>query len=71
MASWNLPLIRSAAEAILIGLFPFVMILAMLGGIMAFRLLSFLHDEYAVDSALGTCGQYHQYDYDYECEAAV
>ncbi|CNR44507.1 protein TraG [Neisseria gonorrhoeae] len=41
MASWNLPLIRSAAEAILIGLFPFVMILAMLGGIMAFRLLSF------------------------------
>ncbi|HFB7086647.1 TPA: conjugal transfer protein TraG N-terminal domain-containing protein [Neisseria gonorrhoeae] len=41
MASWNLSLIRSAAEAILIGLFPFVMILAMLGGIMAFRLLSF------------------------------
>lgn len=41
MASWNLPLIRSAAETILIGLFPFVMILAMLGGIMAFRLLSF------------------------------
>lgn len=41
MASWNLPLIRSAAEAILIGLFPFVMILAMLDGIMAFRLLSF------------------------------
>ena len=34
-------MIRSAAEAILIGLFPFVMILAMLGGIMAFRLLSF------------------------------
>ena len=41
MASWNLPLIRSAAEAIMIGLFPFVMILALLGGIMAFRMLGF------------------------------
>ncbi len=41
MASWNLPLIRSAVEAIMIGLFPFVMILALLGGIMAFRMLGF------------------------------
>lgn len=41
MAGWNLPLVRSAAEAIMIGLFPFVMILALLGGVMAFRMLGF------------------------------
>ena len=41
MASWNLPLIRSTAEAILIGLFPLVILFALMTGAMAFGLLRF------------------------------
>ena len=41
MASRNLPLVRAAAEAILIGLFPLVVIVALMGGVMALRTLMF------------------------------
>ena len=41
MASWNLPLVRSTAEAILLGIFPLVILGALLGGAMAFKSLMF------------------------------
>ncbi|PJO79159.1 conjugal transfer protein TraG [Neisseria brasiliensis] len=41
MASKNLPVVRSVAEAVLIGIFPFVVILALLAGIAAFKLIMF------------------------------
>ncbi|WP_051940395.1 conjugal transfer protein TraG N-terminal domain-containing protein [Stenoxybacter acetivorans] len=41
MASQYLPVIRSAAEAILLGISPIVVLIALLGGIMAFRVLLF------------------------------
>lgn len=41
MASWNLPLVRSAIEAVLIGLFPLVILIGLMSGVMAFRTLMF------------------------------
>ena len=41
MASWNLPLVRSTAEAILLGIFPLVILGALMGGAMAFKSLMF------------------------------
>lgn len=41
MAGWQLPVVRSAIEAVLIGLFPLVVLLALMAGISAFKLLMF------------------------------
>lgn len=41
MASWNLPLFRSMVEAILLGIFPMVIIGALLGGATAFKSLMY------------------------------
>lgn len=41
MASWNLPILRSIVEAILVGLFPLVVVIALLAGVMALRTIMF------------------------------
>lgn len=41
MAAWNLPIVRSLAEAVLIGLFPLIIVIGLLGGIMALRSIGF------------------------------
>lgn len=41
MAAWNLPILRSLAEAVLLGLFPLVVVIGLLSGIMALRSIGF------------------------------
>lgn len=41
MAAWNLPILRSLAEAVLIGLFPLIIVIGLLSGVMALRSIGF------------------------------
>ncbi|KLT73592.1 hypothetical protein PL75_01170 [Neisseria arctica] len=37
MASWNLPIVRAVLEAILIGIFPMMLVISLMSGVMALR----------------------------------